>query len=202
SVNTESSRSYVTVNGLCVYYREFGANLSDSNGTVLLLHGMRFSSKTWKDLGTLERLEKLKYRAIAVDLPGYGQSKDTKVPAEKGKFIADLCDQLSIDRPIVISPSMSGEYSLQFLHEFGNLKIKAYIPIAPVSTEKYSNEDYSNVKTPTFIVFGANDAMLGEQSLNNLRKIPGSKIFKMADAGHACYLDQPDLWHQYLEEIL
>src|SRR5688572_25069784 len=41
---------------------------------VLLLHGQRFHSKTWKELGTLDRLAKEGFRAIALDLPGFGAS--------------------------------------------------------------------------------------------------------------------------------
>ena len=53
-----------------IYYQT-ASPVSDEKGlTVLLLHGMRFSSQTWTDLGTLHVLAVLGYSAVAIDLPG------------------------------------------------------------------------------------------------------------------------------------
>ena len=53
-----------------IYYQT-ASPVSDEKGlTVLLLHGMRFSSQTWTDLGTLHVLAALGYSAVAIDLPG------------------------------------------------------------------------------------------------------------------------------------
>lgn len=38
--------------------------------TVLLLHGIRFSSENWRHIGTLETLAAAGHRALALDLPG------------------------------------------------------------------------------------------------------------------------------------
>lgn len=42
--------------------------------SVLLLHGTRYTSSTWVDLGTLALLSRNGYRAVAVDLPAHGSS--------------------------------------------------------------------------------------------------------------------------------
>lgn len=49
---------------------------SQESVSVLLLHGARYTSSTWVDLGTLTALANAGYRAVAVDLPAHGSSGD------------------------------------------------------------------------------------------------------------------------------
>ncbi len=66
--------------------------------SVLLLHGASFHSGTWQELGTLDRLADEGYRAVAIDLPGYGRSKSARV--DPGQFLAELLPVLDIGRPV------------------------------------------------------------------------------------------------------
>lgn len=61
NVNTSSGK---------IFYRESCPKNGTAKADVLLLHGMRFSSETWLNLGTLDRLSAWDFRAIAIDLPG------------------------------------------------------------------------------------------------------------------------------------
>lgn len=54
-----------------VHYLESGAPCARS---VLLMHGASFKAETWRQIGTLDVLAKEGYRAVAVDLPGFGDS--------------------------------------------------------------------------------------------------------------------------------
>ena len=80
---------------------------------VLLLHGASFDSGTWEELGTLQKLADAGYRAIAIDLPGFGKSKTLR--AAPNTFLAELLPKLEIGRPVVVSPSMSGRFSFPLL---------------------------------------------------------------------------------------
>lgn len=171
---------------------------------VIFLHGQSFTSKTWEELGTLALLSEKGYRVIAIDLPGYGDSPSSStVETAHGRvaFLQQLLKELGLQRPVLISSSMSGRYSIPFLMESGE-KLKGFVPIAPAGTKEFTVQQYLQVKTPTLIIYGELDTGLGTQSLQLLQVIPNSKVVKLTAAGHACYLDQPQAFHGALLNFL
>lgn len=174
--------------------------------TVLLLHGIRFSSENWLNIGTLEVLAKAGCRCVALDLPGFGRSKDSAAPVAvgqlaPGQFLRDVCERLKLAPVIIISPSLSGMYSLPFLMQHPDM-VRAYVPVAPICTEKFTAEQYKSVKVPSLIVYGDQDSQLGDVSLNNLKSLTNHRVVVMKGAGHPCYLDDPDTWHKALVDFI
>ena len=41
---------------------------------VLLLHGASFTSETWVEIGTFQLLSAMKYRVVALDIPGKSET--------------------------------------------------------------------------------------------------------------------------------
>lgn len=81
---------------------------------------------------------------------GLGQSKSAEAPAAIGElapagFLKEVCERLGLLPVVVISPSLSGMYSLPFLHQHQNL-VRAYIPVAPICTDKFTPEQYQSIK--------------------------------------------------------
>lgn len=203
---TQLTEGTIVVGGQTLFYRQAQPAQQAPRLSVLLLHGIRFSSETWLNLQTLSKLAETGYRAVAIDLPGLGRSKDAVAPGTIGEpapssFLKSVFEALQLDQAVVISPSLSGMYSLPFLFQHSDL-LKAYIPVAPICTDKFPATQYANVKTPTLIVYGDQDVQLGEVSLNNLKNLPNHKVMMMKSAGHACYLDKPDEWHLGLLDFL
>ncbi|XP_033106543.1 protein ABHD14A-like [Anneissia japonica] len=187
------------VKGLQVYRREC-VNIEDAPiGTLLFLHGQSFKSLTWKDLGTLIVMASYRYRTVAIDLPGYGETPKSDIP-NKADFLMDVMTALKIEKPILISPSMSGQYALPLVMKHAEA-LKGYVPVAPVATESFSDAEYKNNQIPALVVYGEKDTMLGEKSASKLRLFPNSQEHKLKDAGHAAYLNQPLEFHRLLRDF-
>uniref|UniRef100_A0A8D2NFW1 Abhydrolase domain containing 14B n=1 Tax=Zonotrichia albicollis TaxID=44394 RepID=A0A8D2NFW1_ZONAL len=208
------TESTVTVQGQSLFYRRAEPAQAVPRLTVLLLHGIRFSSETWLQLGTLATLAENGYRAVPYQAgatcishdSGLGRSKDAVAPAPVGQpapaaFLKAVSEALDLGPAVVISPSLSGMYSLPCLLEHSQL-FKAYVPVAPICTEKFTAQQYAQIKTPTLIVYGDQDAELGQTSLNNLKHLPEHQVLLLQGAGHACYLDKPNEWHRGLLDFL
>lgn len=83
-------------------------------------------------------------------LPGLGRSKDAVAPAPVGQpapgaFLKAVVEALGLAPAVLISPSLSGMYSLPFLFQHGHL-LKAYVPVAPICTEKFEAQQYAGVQ--------------------------------------------------------
>lgn len=125
----------VRVDGVKIFYRESLESV-ESKITLLLLHGKSFSSRIWLDLTTIALFTAAGYRTIAIDLPGFGNSD--KLPAngegDKSTFLLHLITKLDISKPVIVSPSYSGYYTLPLLVKNWNL-FTGYVPVAPVGQE-------------------------------------------------------------------
>ena len=176
---------------------------------ILLLHGKKFSSQTWLDLSTLKVLAERGHRVVAVDLPGFGRSEpatsldwaDDDGFTRREEFLQSLISTLKLRRPAIVSPSMSGAFSLPLLVHRPDL-VGAYVPVAPVFTPKFPSELYMRTRVPTLIVVGDLDTNLGVISVKNLKNLPLHKVLTLPNSRHPAYLDQPDMFHDNVIEFL
>lgn len=101
-------KHFYTVRGarVCAYVQGEGPN-------VLFLHGTGGNGKTW--FNQLRRLSG-EYRAIAVDLPGYGDSElpdSIESNDDYAAFVREWMEVAGWDHAVVVGSSMGGRVALQ-----------------------------------------------------------------------------------------
>jgi pimeloyl-ACP methyl ester carboxylesterase len=102
----------MTLHGDRVAYRDEGAG-----EPLLLIHGMGASSFAWRAM--IPRLAN-KYRVIAPDLLGHGQSDKPRGDYSVGAFavlMRDLLDALDVTKVTVVGHSLGGGVAMQFAHQ-------------------------------------------------------------------------------------
>lgn len=193
---TSPQSQTICIHNAAIHYLEAG---NPTAPAVLLLHGASFSAQTWQDLGTLTLLANQGYRAVAVDLPGYGQSQRVGGPPEA--FLLDLMQQLALGCPVLVSPSMSGRYSLPLLAHHAE-RLRGFVPIAPVGIRRFSPK-LQGRSLPTLALWGSNDRIVPpHQACLLLQGWPNANIVILPNVGHACYMQATDEFHHHLLKFL
>lgn len=166
---------------------------------VLLLHGGRFSSETWRELGTLGVLAEADLRVVAPDLPGFGASE--RGTGERGAFLAAFLDALAIERATVVAPSMSGSFAFPFVLAHPE-RVAAFVPVAPAAIPP-SAETLASIEVPTLVVWGSADTTFPPSDGRALaRAIEGAELLVLEGASHPCYLDDPETFHARLKDFV
>lgn len=102
----------IDLNGDRVAYRDEGAG-----EVLLLIHGMGGNSNNWRAM--IPALSK-KYRVIAPDLLGHGQTAKPRGDYSLGAFavwLRDFLDALGIPRATIVGHSLGGGIAMQFAHQ-------------------------------------------------------------------------------------
>lgn len=165
---------------------------------VLLLHGAAFDSGTWKKLGTLGVLAGAGFRAVAVDLPGFGGSAGAR--ADPDHFLEALLPALGIDRPVIVSPSMSGRFSLPFVLAHPE-RVAGFVPVAPVGAKEYAARLHAS-PVPALVVWGERDTVFPPSLARPLADaFADARVLVLPGAPHPAYLEQPERFHRELVDF-
>ena len=173
---------------------------ADQRPPVLLLHGARFSSETWRELGTLDLLARQGYEAWALDLPGFGGSpENTTLPADQ--LLASLVPLIADRAVVVVSPSMSGRFSLPFVAERPS-RVAGVVPVAPAAIREHLS-DLEGSTVPALILWGEEDTVIPPREADRLaRAFSNGRRVVFEGASHPCYLDRPIEFHRELLQFL
>jgi pimeloyl-ACP methyl ester carboxylesterase len=159
-------------------------NTDGSKRDVLLLHGAKFSSKTWHELGTL---------------PGFGNSPKCEVKPKE--VLQGIIQQEGLDRPVLVGPSLGGAYamSLYFAHPE---MVSGLVLVGTVGVDTFRDR-IQEIAVPTLLIWGGQDTVSPLDNAHFLQKqVPNSRLVILEGANHPCYLDNPQKWHEELVSFL
>lgn len=171
----------------------------DAGPLILLLHGKMFKAATWQETGTLTKLADTGYRAVALDMPGFGNSPAADI--EPTEILKAAINQASHDRAILLGPSMGGRIALEFTLSYPNL-VSGLVLVGTVGVQE-NKERLEEISLPCLAVWGEEDTISPLANGNLLhQEIKDAELAVIPGAPHPCYLDHSDKWHKILLRFL
>ncbi|MAO11025.1 MAG: hypothetical protein CMC07_09125 [Flavobacteriaceae bacterium] len=122
-------RKTILTNGQGISYLD---NEIQSKTTILFVHGNSLNNNSFKNQFNDKDLNK--YRLVAIDLPGHGESewnKDYSIP-QMTTDIATFCNQLRLINFIIVGHSLGGHLIIQSLSKLKSCKGALLIGTPPV----------------------------------------------------------------------
>ena len=106
-------------------------------------------------------------------------------------------DELELDRPVVVSPSMSGGFSLPLVAGHSD-RLSGFVAVAPVAIERHLTELKGN-PLPALLLWGDDDSIVPLDDGRRLAEaLDDARIEVLEGAGHACYMKRPERFHELL----
>ena len=150
------------------------------------------------------------FEAVAIDLPGYGSTEALKLDHQPHNVLIKIIKSLALSKPAIISASMSGIYSLDFIL-YHPQDVLAFIPVAPVFPDNFGNLSIEEPKSSTalaiqsissLVIWGSKDIPGKRRSKILISMFPKSIPFEIQGGSHPCYMDEPEMFNRAVTSFL
>eukprot|EP00854_Cymbomonas_tetramitiformis_P028534 gene28534-35387_t len=131
---------------------------------VILLHGSKFQAQDWVDLHTLKNLEIQDIPAIAINLPGHGETPAYNF-SDNAEFLQRVIEKSRFGvhkrKFILVAPSYSGSFANPHIAKYPRM-YAGYMPIAATEIAKWESQmSQPSRAVPTLMLWGELDDAVG-----------------------------------------
>ena len=194
-----SERSlFVEVVGAPVQFLQAGPD--ESKRLIVLIHGVSFSSSTWKWVGTIDALATRGFRVVALELHHYsGMTYSSE--RVRSHLLRDFLKALGWSAGprsvLVVAASLGGTVAIPYiLDPAGSQMVAGYCSISALLPPNVN--DASPSKVPALLVWGELDHPASARALATKHLFPSHHFVIVPDAPHPAYLKEPELFNELL----
>ncbi len=187
--------TFVELDGARIRYIEDG-----SGRPVLILHGASFNAEVWVKTGTLNAISSIGWRAIAVDMPGFGKSEKGEF-GTMSAFISKFANALGLNEFVIMGASLGGKEALEY-SVLNPDRIIGLILIGAVGVWMYESRLNTISDKPALLIWGAEDSISPKENYSILLKNLRNAKLKIIGKIHPCYLEEPEKFNAAVQEFL
>ncbi len=188
-----------TVNGTQIAYTDEGQGLP-----ILFIHDFPLSRGAWS-----KQVEEFKtrFRVIAPDLRGFGESEYSGGPVPIHRFVEDihaLMEHLVTGPVILAGHAMGGLVALAFASAFPRF-LRGLVLVGMTAGMKSPEveQQVANLRVPILVIAGSEDALVPPSESEALaRLIPGAQLNLIPRAGHLVAFEQPAAFNEVMRNWL